>query len=126
MTRAWVCLLILLTSSTCKPAEVEADFYVSVGGSDRWSGTLAASNAQKTDGPFATLERARDGRSGAEEAEGDRYRCSDPRGDLSTIQHQCFRLWRILRSVNRRLLTQPTLAKRRCSALDGKSKAGNA
>lgn len=60
MTRAWVCLLILLTSSTCKPAEVEADFYVSVGGSDRWSGTLAASNAQKTDGPFATLERARD------------------------------------------------------------------
>lgn len=58
MTRAWVCLLILLTASTCNAAE--AAFYVSVGGSDRWSGTLAAANPQKTDGPFATLERARD------------------------------------------------------------------
>lgn len=60
MTRAWVCLLIMLTASVGNAAETEADFYVSVGGSDRWSGTLAASNAQKTDGPFATLERARD------------------------------------------------------------------
>lgn len=58
MTKALVCLLILLTASTCNAAE--ADFFVSVGGSDRWSGTVAAPNAQKSDGPFATLERARD------------------------------------------------------------------
>ena len=35
-------------------------FYVATDGSDDWSGTLAAPNAEKTDGPFATLERARD------------------------------------------------------------------
>lgn len=60
MTRAWVCLLILLTASIGNAAETESDFYVSVSGSDSWSGTLAAPNVQNTDGPFATLERARD------------------------------------------------------------------
>lgn len=35
-------------------------FYVAANGSDKWSGTLAAPNRGKTDGPFATLERARD------------------------------------------------------------------
>src|SRR5437588_11227713 len=35
------------------------DFYVSPEGRDNWSGTLAAPNAGKTDGPFASLERAR-------------------------------------------------------------------
>jgi hypothetical protein len=38
----------------------EADFYVSPIGSNNWSGTLAEPNAQGTDGPFATLECARD------------------------------------------------------------------
>ncbi|MCS6861879.1 MAG: right-handed parallel beta-helix repeat-containing protein [Abditibacteriales bacterium] len=33
-------------------------FYVSPYGNDRWSGTRAVPNRQKTDGPFATLERA--------------------------------------------------------------------
>ena len=37
-----------------------ADFYVATTGNDHWSGTLAASNPQQSDGPFATLERARD------------------------------------------------------------------
>lgn len=37
-----------------------ADFYVSPAGSDGWSGRLAAPCADGTDGPFATLERARD------------------------------------------------------------------
>ncbi|MBI3850164.1 MAG: right-handed parallel beta-helix repeat-containing protein [Verrucomicrobia bacterium] len=36
------------------------DFYVATNGNDTWSGTLAAPNGRKTDGPFATLERARD------------------------------------------------------------------
>ncbi|WP_207461437.1 carbohydrate-binding domain-containing protein [Azospirillum sp. SYSU D00513] len=35
-------------------------FYVAANGNDRWSGKLAAPNADGTDGPFATLERARD------------------------------------------------------------------
>ncbi|MHC4407081.1 MAG: hypothetical protein ACYTG0_46300, partial [Planctomycetota bacterium] len=36
-----------------------ADFYVAIGGNDAWSGRLAEPNADKSDGPFATLERAR-------------------------------------------------------------------
>ncbi|MCK0157306.1 right-handed parallel beta-helix repeat-containing protein [Cellulophaga sp. F20128] len=38
----------------------KADLYISTKGSDTWSGTLASPNSQKTDGPFATLARARD------------------------------------------------------------------
>ena len=34
--------------------------YVAVNGDDRWSGALDSPNAAKTDGPFATLGRARD------------------------------------------------------------------
>ena len=36
-------------------------FYVSPAGNDAWSGKLAAPNAARTDGPFATLAGARDG-----------------------------------------------------------------
>ncbi|MBP1649361.1 MAG: hypothetical protein H6Q30_2806, partial [Bacteroidetes bacterium] len=39
------------------PARV---FYVSPNGQDNWSGKLASPNQKKSDGPFATLERARD------------------------------------------------------------------
>jgi hypothetical protein len=38
----------------------EGDLYVSPDGDDAWSGTLPAANAGGTDGPFRTLERARD------------------------------------------------------------------
>lgn len=41
-------------------AETKAKFFVSVQGNDAWSGKLPAANAGKTDGPFATLLRARD------------------------------------------------------------------
>jgi hypothetical protein len=41
-------------------ARAETVFYVAGNGSDTWSGRLAAVNAAKTDGPFATLNRARD------------------------------------------------------------------
>ena len=37
-----------------------ADFYVAADGSDQWTGTLAEPDDTKGDGPFATLERARD------------------------------------------------------------------
>lgn len=36
----------------------KADFYVSLKGDDSWSGTLPEPNADKTDGPFLTIERA--------------------------------------------------------------------
>ena len=36
----------------------KADFYVSTNGNDNWSGTLSEPNADKTDGPFATIKRA--------------------------------------------------------------------
>jgi len=35
-------------------------FYVALNGNDNWSGKLPEPNATKTDGPFATLEKARD------------------------------------------------------------------
>ena len=38
----------------------QADFYVSSLGSDKWSGKLAEVNSEKSDGPFATLKKARD------------------------------------------------------------------
>ena len=37
----------------------EADFYVAPNGKDNWSGTLDTPNKDKTDGPFATIERAK-------------------------------------------------------------------
>ena len=40
--------------------DLKADFYVATDGSDAWSGRLPAANAARTDGPFGTLERARD------------------------------------------------------------------
>ena len=60
MTRVLVCMLVLLTTNTCNAADTKADFYVSAKGSDSWSGALAEPNALGTDGPFATMEQARD------------------------------------------------------------------
>jgi hypothetical protein len=42
------------------PARGQAVFHVSPSGDDRWSGRLASADPGGTDGPFATLERARD------------------------------------------------------------------
>lgn len=41
-------------------SESSPTFYVSTEGSDEWSGTLSVSTDDKTDGPFASLEKARD------------------------------------------------------------------
>lgn len=38
----------------------KADFYVAIDGNDNWSGTLSSTNKSNSDGPFATLSRARD------------------------------------------------------------------
>lgn len=41
-------------------ADAETVFYVATGGNDTWSGSLPEPNATATDGPFASLGRARD------------------------------------------------------------------
>ncbi|TWU44376.1 hypothetical protein Q31b_19120 [Novipirellula aureliae] len=59
----WIATLALMAGSVfgavAADSAVPADFYVSTEGSDQWSGTLSAPDAQGKDGPFATLERAR-------------------------------------------------------------------
>ena len=42
------------------PEGKKADFYISLDGNDEWSGKLTAPNANKTDGPFASIERAQE------------------------------------------------------------------
>ncbi len=54
--RVFVVVLVLGMS----PALPARDLYVATNGNDGWSGTLAAANASRTDGPFASVERARD------------------------------------------------------------------
>lgn len=52
----------LLRSELWQPFDalaVKGDFFVSPKGNDQWSGTLDAPNAAKTDGPFATITRAK-------------------------------------------------------------------
>ena len=41
------------------PSKVKGDFFVSPNGDDRWSGTLDEPNATHSDGPFATIARAK-------------------------------------------------------------------
>lgn len=57
--RLILCLLLLhpLLSGNVQGASL----YVATNGNDAWSGRLEAPNAQETDGPFASLEGARDG-----------------------------------------------------------------
>jgi len=52
----------LLRSELWQPFDAmtaKGDFFVSPKGNDSWTGTLAEPNAAKTDGPFATLDRAK-------------------------------------------------------------------
>lgn len=64
MKKIIIVLLALITGSICMASgtitENTADFYVSPDGSDDWTGTLADPDINGTDGPFATLQRARD------------------------------------------------------------------
>ena len=52
--------IAMLATGLCPAVEPTAEFYVSPRGSDTWSGTLSEPNDPRTDGPFATLQRARD------------------------------------------------------------------
>jgi len=58
----FACLLPLLpcASAAGQPDAAETRVYVSPDGNDAWSGTLPSPNAAGTDGPLASLQRARD------------------------------------------------------------------
>jgi hypothetical protein len=53
-------LFTLLALAAVVHAQPKADFYVSPGGDDKWSGTMPGGNRPGTDGPFRTVTRARD------------------------------------------------------------------
>ena len=55
-------VLLVLIADFCHGhgSAAATQFHVSVDGKDSWSGQLARPNAARTDGPFATLRRARD------------------------------------------------------------------
>jgi len=59
MNRTGIVLALFCTIAAYAGAQ-SRNFYVAHQGSDRWSGRLAAPNGTRTDGPFATLEGARD------------------------------------------------------------------
>ena len=59
MKQLFTLVWVLAAGGLCRGADSKADFYVSPQGSDTWSGGQSDPNAQGTDGPFATLERAR-------------------------------------------------------------------
>lgn len=63
MNRFWLLALCIASASSVAlgaPSNMSATLYVSPSGSDSWSGKLSSPNKAKTDGPVATLERARD------------------------------------------------------------------
>lgn len=51
---------LVLAHSTAHAGADGVRFFVSPAGNDAWSGRLTEANVQQSDGPFATLERARD------------------------------------------------------------------
>lgn len=62
LLRFQIALMSVIACYSSRSAEdvVAADFYVAPDGSDAWSGTLPQPDSTGSDGPFATLERARD------------------------------------------------------------------
>ena len=55
-----VSLVVLIGMAAFSAAAEEIVVHISPAGDDAWSGRLAAANAERTDGPVASLERARD------------------------------------------------------------------
>jgi hypothetical protein len=52
--------MVLAMTGACVAQQTRADFYIAPNGNDAWSGKLPERNQPGTDGPFATMERARD------------------------------------------------------------------
>jgi len=55
---SWVVLFVMIAVLLSTSHAALVRFYVSPQGNDSWSGRLVRPNAQRTDGPFATLHRA--------------------------------------------------------------------
>jgi hypothetical protein len=55
-----VSLIVVILGTFAAPLGAALTVYVSPDGKDSWSGRIERPNAQGTDGPVATLERARD------------------------------------------------------------------
>jgi hypothetical protein len=53
-------MIATLVAATCVVSQAPAVYYVATDGDDRWSGRHDAPQAGGSDGPFATLGRARD------------------------------------------------------------------
>jgi len=49
----------IITSLCFSSAVMATDYYVNPNGNDSWAGTLKTANANKTNGPFKTIERAK-------------------------------------------------------------------
>ena len=60
MRTIWILAVTLMIAMVAVARGGAAEFYISPAGNDSWSGKLAQPNAAATDGPFVTLERARD------------------------------------------------------------------
>ena len=60
--RGWALglMILLIMPALGGTVAVASEYYVATNGDDGWSGTPASANAAKTDGPFATIEHARD------------------------------------------------------------------
>ena len=58
--RVTVAMLAATVAAVLSGVGFAAEWHVSPSGNNAWSGTLAEPNASRTDGPVATLERARD------------------------------------------------------------------
>jgi len=56
---AWV-LASLVCTLPAMAVRHDATFFVAPDGNDGWTGKLPAPSAERPDGPFATLQRARD------------------------------------------------------------------
>ena len=59
----WILMGVILMAASVHAVGVDGDaarYYVSTQGDDRWSGRLPEPNSKRTDGPLASLERARD------------------------------------------------------------------
>jgi parallel beta-helix repeat protein len=60
LATVFVTLFVISLLPTAHAISPDTDFYVAPNGRDSWSGKLAVPNAAGTDGPFATLGRARE------------------------------------------------------------------
>jgi len=55
----YILSLVIITSLCVSNAAMSTDFYVNPKGNDSWSGTIKQADEKKTDGPFKTLEKAK-------------------------------------------------------------------